>query len=80
MNDRATVICDVCGNAVPAGSFCGACGSRFVSSSGSIGTATRRGREAYAADPDEPVLLVAIVSTLFPTCPIAAFCRSGSRF
>lgn len=69
MSERATVTCDVCASEVPSGSFCGACGSRLPSARDPVGASIRRGREAYAADPDEPVLRLAIVSTLFPHLP-----------
>jgi RsiW-degrading membrane proteinase PrsW (M82 family) len=53
------VTCAHCGMAVPAGEFCGHCGAH-------LSTASADRRHAFAAVPAEPVVHIAIVSTLFP--------------
>ena len=61
----STVTCPVCGQTVPAGEFCGACGAHWASTS-----ARTAGRHHFfAADPAEPMLHLSVVSTLFPHLP-----------
>jgi hypothetical protein len=54
--------CPHCGREVPVATFCGACGSHLTRESSK---ATRR-HHAYAAFPEEPVLRMAVTSSLFP--------------
>lgn len=54
--------CSVCGNQIPEGEYCGACGAHLPTSS-----AHRAG--AFAADPGQHVLHPNVVSTLFPHLP-----------
>lgn len=54
--------CPVCGNQVPEGEYCGACGAHHATSS--------TGRAwAFAAEPTQHILQPNIVSTLFPHLP-----------
>jgi hypothetical protein len=58
----ATVACPFCGVVVPDARYCGACGAHLVHRG-------RRGSQrlhAYAAFPDEPVLRLSVVTSLFP--------------
>jgi hypothetical protein len=54
--------CPVCGNTVPDGEFCGACGAHLTNGSS-------RRLAAYAPHPSEHVLQPSVVSTLFPNLP-----------
>jgi hypothetical protein len=54
--------CAHCGAAVPAAEFCGSCGAHFVYSSGH----PARRHDAYAPFPEEPVLRISVVTSLFP--------------
>jgi hypothetical protein len=63
------VTCPHCESVVPAGDFCGHCGAHLPSASASR-------RHAFAAVPDEPVVHISIISTLFPYLPH----RRGSAF
>ncbi len=54
--------CPHCGREVPVANFCGACGAHLVHETV---RATRR-HHAYAAFPEEPVLRLAVTSSLFP--------------
>lgn len=58
------VICPVCGETVPAGVYCGACGSPLQENK-STGQARFRSR-VYAVAPKERVLRLSVVSSLFP--------------
>jgi rRNA maturation endonuclease Nob1 len=59
-----TLECPQCGQVVPAGHFCGSCGSHLLHHR--PGQAAARRLHAYAAFPDEPMYRLSIVSTLFP--------------
>jgi hypothetical protein len=61
--------CSYCGSGVPDGSFCGACGAHLAHGR-YRGAATRA--HAHAAFPDEGVLRLGVVSSLFPRLPGAA--------
>jgi hypothetical protein len=54
--------CPHCGREVPTANFCGACGAHLASGPG---PGSRR-HHAYAAFPEEPVLRLAVTSSLFP--------------
>ncbi|HTX62996.1 MAG TPA: hypothetical protein VMD28_05125, partial [Acidimicrobiales bacterium] len=54
--------CPHCGQEVPAADYCGACGAHLVHRAA---TAARR-HHAYAAFPEEPVLRLAVTTSLFP--------------
>lgn len=56
------VTCPHCGNTVPAGEFCGHCGTHLT-----MASATRP--HAFAAVPSEHVAHLSIISTLFPHLP-----------
>lgn len=56
------VDCPVCGQAVPVGTFCGACGAHMIAGSESRS-------QSFAAQPGEHVFRPAVVSTLFPHLP-----------
>jgi hypothetical protein len=56
-------LCPHCGNAVPVGNFCGVCGGHLAHSDDRL--ASRR-PHAYAAFPDESVLHLSVVTSLFP--------------
>ena len=58
-----TTVCPHCGNRVPHAPFCGACGAHLRHARGR-GAATRT--HAHSAFPDEGVLRLAVVSSLFP--------------
>lgn len=55
--------CPTCGSRTPAGSFCGACGSRLGDAAAS------RDRGAFAADPGEHVARPWLMTTFFPYLP-----------
>jgi rRNA maturation endonuclease Nob1 len=57
-----TVECPYCGVVVPDAGFCGACGAHLTAD----GFRGSQRLHSYAAFPDEPVLRVSQVSTLFP--------------
>jgi RsiW-degrading membrane proteinase PrsW (M82 family)/RNA polymerase subunit RPABC4/transcription elongation factor Spt4 len=59
-----TLACHQCGQVVPAGHFCGSCGSHLLHYR--PGQAAARRLHAYAAFPDEPMYRLSIVSSLFP--------------
>jgi RsiW-degrading membrane proteinase PrsW (M82 family)/RNA polymerase subunit RPABC4/transcription elongation factor Spt4 len=59
------ITCPDCGNTVPQGEYCGACGTHLVTATG--GGARRH--HAFAANPAEHVLLLSVISTLFPHLP-----------
>ncbi len=61
------VRCPLCGDLVPAGVYCGACGSHLRQ----IAHAPQRSyrSHAYAAAPGEHVLRLSVVSSLFPHLP-----------
>lgn len=62
---RPLVTCHNCDRDVPPGEFCGACGAHLVTPS-----ADGAGRHhAFAANPAEHMLHLAVVSTLFPHLP-----------
>lgn len=54
--------CPHCGREVPVAHFCGACGADLAHQS----PAGARRHHAYAAFPEEPVLRIAVTSSLFP--------------
>lgn len=61
-----SLVCPRCGESVPAGSFCGACGGHFTPAN----RASERLRwDAYAAAPSEHLLQLSLVTTLFPHLP-----------
>jgi RsiW-degrading membrane proteinase PrsW (M82 family) len=62
-----TVECPRCGDTVPAGVFCGACGTHLAIHHERPNKHLRS--HAYAAAPSEHVLRVAVVSSLFPHLP-----------
>lgn len=62
-----TVTCPNCGETVPSGVFCGACGVHLLHHE-TTGRAGNRAH-AYAAAPGEHVLRLTIVSSLFPHLP-----------
>ena len=55
--------CPHCGNTVPVGLYCGACGAHLSHPGDKL---ARRRPHSYAAFPDEPVLHLSLVSSLFP--------------
>lgn len=57
-----TQTCPHCSNVTPAGDYCGACGAHLVHQAS---MAARR-PHSYSANPDESVLRLSVVSTLFP--------------
>ena len=56
------VACQVCGQEVPAGEYCGHCGAHLPGGS-------RARHDAFAADPSEHVLALNPISTLLPHLP-----------
>jgi hypothetical protein len=60
-----TIVCPACGQTVPDGQFCGACGAHLTSA---VGNHVQR-YHAYAADPSQHVLHPSVVTTLFPHLP-----------
>ena len=56
------VVCPHCDSSVPQGDFCGHCGAHLA-------TADRSRRQTFAAMPNEPVLHLNVISTLFPHLP-----------
>jgi RsiW-degrading membrane proteinase PrsW (M82 family)/RNA polymerase subunit RPABC4/transcription elongation factor Spt4 len=54
--------CLTCHSIVPVGTFCGACG-------GHLPEGERRGHQSFAAQPDESVRQLSLLSTLFPYLP-----------
>ena len=62
-----TMRCEVCQVDVPAGNFCGLCGSHLVSDSRK-GPRWLRG-DTFGAAPNENVLLPSVASSLFPHLP-----------
>ena len=69
-----TTVCPHCGSRVPDAPFCGACGAHLKHGRGR-GVATRV--HAHSAFPDEGVLRLAVVSSLFPQ--LAGASRSAYR-
>ncbi len=69
-----TTVCPHCGTRVPDAPFCGACGAHLRHARGR-GAATRT--HAHSAFPDEGVLRLAVVSSLFPQ--LAGASRSAYR-
>ena len=69
-----TTVCPNCGSRVPDAPFCGACGAHLTHGRGR-GAATRT--HAHSAFPDEGVLRLAVVSSLFPQ--LAGASRSAYR-
>ena len=69
-----TTVCPHCGSRVPDAPFCGACGAHLKHGRGR-GAATRI--HAHSAFPDEGVLRLAVVSSLFPQ--LAGASRSAYR-
>ena len=58
-----TQVCPYCSNVTPLGDYCGVCGSHLAHPH--PGVAARRAH-AYSANPEEHVLRLSVVSTLFP--------------
>ena len=58
----ATVECPYCSDLVPDARFCGACGAHLVRT----GFRASQRLHSYAAFPDEPVLRLGVVTSLFP--------------
>jgi hypothetical protein len=58
----ATVRCPCCDVVVPDARFCGACGAHLVHT----GLRASQRLHAYAAFPDEPVLRISVITSLFP--------------
>jgi hypothetical protein len=58
----ATVACPYCNVVVPDARFCGACGAHLVRS----GLQASDRLQCYSAFPDEPVLRISVVTSLFP--------------
>jgi hypothetical protein len=69
-----TTVCPNCGSRVPNAPFCGACGAHLTRGRGRD-AATRT--HAHSAFPDESVLRLAVVSSLFPQ--LAGASRSAYR-
>lgn len=59
-----TLECPHCSQVVPAGHFCGSCGAHLLHEHAGRSAANRL--HSYAAFPDEPMLRMSIVSSLFP--------------
>jgi uncharacterized paraquat-inducible protein A len=59
----ATVTCPVCGNVVPVGAYCAACGTHLTHDAT---TPSARRAHSYVAAPGESVLHLSVVSSLFP--------------
>lgn len=59
----ATVTCPVCGNVVPVGAYCAACGTHL---SHDADSPSARRAHSYVAAPGESVLHLSVVSSLFP--------------
>jgi uncharacterized paraquat-inducible protein A len=59
----ATSTCPVCGNVVPVGAYCAACGTHLTHDAA---TPSARRAHSYAAAPGESVLHLSVVSSLFP--------------
>lgn len=60
----ANVKCPNCGNLVPAGEFCGACGVQLT-----VGRKSDPRHHAFASDPAEHVLHLSVITTLLPHLP-----------
>ena len=58
-----TQTCPHCSEVTPSGNYCGVCGAHLVHPQASL--ATRR-PHAFSANPEESVLRLSVVSTLFP--------------
>src|SRR5919204_6777419 len=61
----ALITCPDCGSTVPEGEYCGACGTHLVTATG----AGPRRYHAFAANPAEHMVLLSVISTLFPHLP-----------
>ena len=59
----ATMTCPVCGNVVPVGAYCAACGTHL---SHDAQAPSARRAHSYVAAPGESVLHLSVVSSLFP--------------
>jgi hypothetical protein len=68
MVDSDLVTCNQCGNDVPRMKFCVRCGHTLEDEY--RGEQLRR-KQSFAAEPDEPVRAIALISTLFPQLPRA---------
>ncbi len=62
--DSAIVQCRVCQSDVPSGAFCGYCGAHLYQLPGSGSDRLRA--DAYVAEPNEQLVRLSLVSTLFP--------------
>jgi hypothetical protein len=62
-----TVVCPSCGDTVPSGVFCGACGHHLALHRDDARTGFRA--HSYAAAPGEHVLRLSVVTSLFPHLP-----------
>src|SRR5438270_11057288 len=60
----AIVQCRVCQSDVPSGAFCGYCGSHLYQIPGNRPDRLRS--DAYAAEPNEQLIRLSLISTLFP--------------
>jgi hypothetical protein len=67
MESMHTVTCPTCGDTVPAGVYCGACGYHLALHQDGAKSGFRS--HSYAAAPAEHVLRVSVVSSLFPHLP-----------
>ena len=72
--NSAIVQCRVCRSDVPTGSFCGSCGSHLYQLPGNGPDRLRA--DAYAAEPNEQLVRLSLISTLFPQL----FPRSRTAF
>jgi hypothetical protein len=59
----ATVTCPICGNDVPVGAYCAACGTHLTHDADNP---SARRAHSYVAAPGESVLHLSVVSSLFP--------------
>lgn len=56
------ITCPICGNEVPEGEYCGACGAHLP-------TRSAYRSHSFAADPEQHILQPNVISTLFPHLP-----------
>ena len=72
--ELSTVTCPACGDTVPTGVFCGACGHQLMLHYDDAKRGFRS--RSYAAAPGEHVLRLSVVSSLFPHLPHRSRMRS----
>lgn len=65
--EQSTVTCPICGDVVPTGVYCGACGHHLSLHREDAKSGFRS--HSYAAAPGEHVLRLSVVSSLFPHLP-----------